>query len=111
MQIQTERHGPMILLKPQGDLNQSNADKFRERFEEAIAEQPERLVIDASAISSVDSRGLEILVEASEDLARAGKTLSLCATDTNLHEVLELTGLSTMFKQFQDVNEAIKGYG
>lgn len=110
MQIHTQRHGSATVLKPEGALTQAQANRLKQYVDDALARRPKRLLIDAAAISAVDSRGLEVLVEASEKVAEGGQTLGLCGVDESLREVLELTGLSPLFKQYSDVAEAVKGY-
>jgi anti-anti-sigma regulatory factor len=60
-------------------------------------------------VPEVDSRGLEVLAELSEAVAKAGCGLRLSGANKTLREVLALTDLSTLFEHFEDVSAAAGG--
>ena len=53
-----------------------------------------RYVLDASDLAFTDSIGLEVLLEASEQLTKCGRSFKICQANETLKEVIELTGLS-----------------
>ena len=65
------------------------------RAAEAAKSAMGRVVIDASGIPYVDSRGLEVLVDLGETLAQSGQTLKLCLVNETLREVLDLTDVGS----------------
>jgi len=69
-----------------------------------------RFVMDASAIPLIDSKGLEALVEVTEEMAQSGKALKLCAANETLRQVLELTGVAPLFEHFEDANAAVRSF-
>ena len=66
MEIQEQRQGVVLVLKPIGPLTQADADQLRTRVQEAMAATLGRCVLDASAIPYLDSRGIEVLVDLTE---------------------------------------------
>ena len=110
MEILEQVKGAVTLLTPRGPLCEADAENFKRKAAEASAAAMGRVVIDASAIPYADSRGLEALVDLSEELGESGQTLRLCAANETLREVLELTDLSGMFEHYEDVNAAVRSF-
>jgi anti-sigma B factor antagonist len=98
------------VLKPRGALCQSDAEHFYRRAFETAGRNMGRLVIDASAVPFVDSRGLEVLVELGDELGRTGLALKLCGTTETVREVLDLTELASHFEFYEDVSTAVRSF-
>jgi anti-anti-sigma factor len=58
----------------------------------------------------VDSKALEVLLDATERLADSGQALRLCGANETVREVLDLTDLSRFFEHYQDVNSAVRSF-
>ncbi len=110
MEIQQHNHGAVTVLKPIGPLCEEDADEVKTRTIEAATRNLGRVVVDASAVPYIDSRGLEVLVEVAEALAQGGQALKLCGANEVLREVVELTDVATLFEQFPDVNAAVRSF-
>jgi anti-sigma B factor antagonist len=110
MEILEQRQGAVTVLKPQGPLAAADAEQFQGRLTETLNASLGRFVVDASEIPYLDSRGLEILLEATERLADSGQSLRLCGANETVREVLDLTDLSKLFEHYQDVNSAVRSF-
>jgi anti-anti-sigma factor len=110
MQIDERQHGAVTVLKPIGPLCEDDAEALKTRALEASTKNLGRLVLDTSGVPYVDSRGLEVLVEIGEQLARGGQGLKLCGTNEVLREVFELTDVASGFEQFTDLNAAVRSF-
>ncbi|MBN1513788.1 MAG: STAS domain-containing protein [Phycisphaerae bacterium] len=110
MEMQTQQRGAVIVVRPDGPLTVVEADSFKDRMAELMRENLGRVVVDASALPYVDSRGLESLAEVAQELAQSGKGLKVCAANETLRQVLDLTGLSTQFEHFEDANSAVRSF-
>ncbi len=110
MNIQVQQVGAISVVKPEGPLTREGIPSFKDRFLEVIHTQLGRAVVDVSAVSYVDSQGLEGLVDIAEELAQNGKTLKLCGPNETLHQVITLTGLSAQFEQFEDIQGAVRSF-
>ncbi len=110
MNIETEQRCAVTLVKPEGPLAGSDGAALTAVTSDLIKTTMGRMVIDASGIPSVDSLGLESLVDMSEQLALTGKALKLCGLNDTLQQVIELTGLTSQFEQFEDANSAIRSF-
>jgi len=110
MQIKEQTQGAVMVLEPDGALIQDDAEQFKNRLTEALAESSGRVVVDLSRVPFVDSRGLEVLVEANDTLADGGRSLKLCGINETLREVLDLTGLAVRFDHYDDTNSALRSF-
>jgi anti-anti-sigma factor len=110
MQIRERKQGAVIVLKPEGPLAGNDAEEFKSRLVQAQRDSLGRFVLDAARIPLVDSKGLEALVEVTEEMAQSGKALKVCAANETLRQVLDLTGLSPLFEHFEDVNAAVRSF-
>jgi anti-sigma B factor antagonist len=110
VEIRTQQRGAVIVVRPDGPLTVAEADSFKGRMSELIRENLGRVVIDASGLPYVDSRGLESLADVAQELGRTGKGLKVCAANETIRQVLELTGLSTQFEHFDDANSAVRSF-
>ena len=81
MQVESERQGAVTVLRPRGPLIAEDAEVVRHKGGEAIADSLGRLVIDASAIVYVDSKGIEALLDLADELSDAGQVLKLSGTN------------------------------
>ena len=110
MRIHEQRKGAVTVLRPEGPLTGDDAGELKGRLMEAQRDSLGRFVLDASSIPLVDSKGLEALVEVTEEMAQSGKALKLCAANETLRQVLELTGLAPLFEHFEDANAAVRSF-
>ncbi|HLP84044.1 MAG TPA: STAS domain-containing protein [Phycisphaerales bacterium] len=110
MNIHEQRHGAVTVIKPEGPLTSGDAVIFRQRLGDVMQRSLGRLVVDASAVAFVDSQGLEVLADASDQLSSSGRVLRMCGTTETLREVLDVTGLSEKFEHYADVNTAVRSF-
>ena len=110
MKIHDQLQGAVTVLKPEGPLIEADAGALKQRLMQALDACLGRFVVDMSSVPYVDSKGLETLVEISEELGRSGQALRLCAATKTVREVLELTDLATLFDHFEDTNTAVRSF-
>ena len=100
----------MTVFRPDGPLAHDDVTPFKTRLMQVMRETLGRVVVDASTMPFVDSKGLEALIDATNEMAQSGKSLKLCAINRTLREVLELTGLSSQFEHYEDPNSAVRSF-
>jgi anti-sigma B factor antagonist len=106
----TEQCGGVAVMKPEGPITWANAEEFKIEMSEAIGKNLGRIVLDATSVAYVDSKGLGVLVELTQKLAQSGKTLKLCHVNETVSQVIELTGLRPLFECFDDINSAVRSF-
>ncbi len=110
MNLPIQQCGAVSVVRPTGPLTRAEAEDFKRQMLDLIQKRFGRVVLDASALSYVDSPGLEALVDLTQQLALSGMGLKLCAANETLRQVIELTGLCSQFEQFDDTNAAIRSF-
>lgn len=110
MQIIELKQGAVTVLRPMGPLTLADADKLKARLAQVGQGSLGRFVVDASAVPFIDSRGLEVLAEAQEELARSGQSLKVCGLNETLREVLDLTEVGRLLEQFEDTGAAVRSF-
>jgi anti-anti-sigma factor len=110
MEIDEQTKGAVKVLRPRGPLCQADAEQFHRCAVERSGQNMGRVVIDASGIPFVDSRGLEVLVELGDELSQTGLALKLCGATETVREVLDLTDLASNFEYYEDVGTAVRSF-
>lgn len=107
MNITEHRQGNAMVLRPAGAITGEDADRLGQRLTEVLEGSGVRVVVDMAKVSLLDSRALEVLVEATEKLIRGGEALILVSSNDVVREVLDLTDVASLFKQYDDLDAAI----
>lgn len=110
MDCQRTNVGAVAVLSPRGPLAQDDAERFAPVLQGIIRETYGRVVLDLSGVPLVDSRGLEVLLDATDELASSGRTLRLCGGNELIREVLELTELASQFEYYADAHAAARSF-
>lgn len=110
MEVIEQRQGAVTVLRPRGPLASGDADEFKGYLGDAIARSLGRLVLDAGEIAYVDSRGLEVLLDATEELSQSGRALRVCGINGTVREILDLTDLLDRFEHYEDASAAVRSF-
>ncbi|MBT3200748.1 MAG: STAS domain-containing protein [Phycisphaerales bacterium] len=109
MNIDQEYHDGVTVVIPHESLVGEDAEQFGQALTTVLAEDPRDVIVDATNIAQIDSKGLEMLVDATEQLIRSGRVLKLTAADQTLREILELTEIASLFEYADSVDFADEG--
>ena len=104
MNIEQEHHEDMILITPHDSLVGEDSKHLEEVLTTVLAEGPQDVIVDASKVGRIDSKGLQVLVDATEQLIRSGRALKLAGADETLREILELTEVASLFEYCDSVD-------
>ena len=110
MKITEQRQGAVTVLKPEGPLTDADVQPFKQKLMETLSGSLGRFIVDMSAVPFVDSKGLEVLLDVTEEMGKSGQVLRLCAANKTIREVLELTELASQFDHFDDANTAVRSF-
>jgi anti-sigma B factor antagonist len=93
--VETE---PVVLLRASGDVDASTVEHLTGAFDLAIREHPGHVVLDAGAITFIDSTGVTALMTAMRRLHRGRRRLAIaCDRGCALEQALRMTGLDHTF--------------
>jgi len=100
-----ERDGA-IIVRLAGELDLYNAHAVREELAAAAERGPERLVVDLSGLTFIDSTGLGVLIEARTRLANR-RAFLLAAPGLETRRALQISGLDRHFTVHDSLDEAL----
>jgi anti-anti-sigma factor len=99
--------GDRIVLSPQEPLAGGGAAEAFERHIQHLYRTGYRhLVLDLSAVPSLDSAGIRALVRGHTTAQRVGGTLRLAGAQRNVKNVLELSHLGGVFETYDSIDAA-----
>ncbi len=101
-----EQAGDAVVVRLAGELDLYNAHEVREVLLEHCARAPERLVVDLSEVSFVDSTALGVLIEARTKLPNR-RAFLIAAPRVETRRALEISGLDRHFGVHDTVDEAL----
>ena len=101
-----DRTGAAIVVRLAGELDLNNADEVRAALLDAVAEEPERLVVDLGAVQFVDSTALGVLIEARSRLTNR-RGFMLAGTRLATRRALEVSGLDRHFALHDSADDAL----
>ena len=74
-----------------------------------IVKKPERLVVDLSDVSYIDSAGLAALIEAMQKVEDYGGKFALAGLQETVRSIFEISRLDQVFQIFPDTDAALAG--
>jgi anti-sigma B factor antagonist len=97
------------IIAPVGELDLARVGDFRIELADAAGRRAERVVVDLSAVSFIDSSGLSALVELHNRLRRDRRELAVVVPGgTAARVVLSLCGLQTRLAVFETRQAALE---
>ena len=81
------------------------------RAEELLEAGETRIILDLGQVNYVDSTGIGALVHIHTTAERRGATVKLLNLTKRIHDVLQITRLSTVFGIYSDLQKAIESFG
>ncbi len=110
MRVTEYQHGAVTVVKPEGSLSEDDAIAFASTLRDTVSRSLGRVVVDASTMHFVDSKGLEALLDIADELADAGSSLKLCALNDTVRDVLDITGIASHFEHYEDAPSAVRSF-
>lgn len=105
-----DARGGAIVALPNGKIDESTAQDFGTKLEEAVgraAEASARLIVDCSGISYMSSRGLRALTLAKRKADGAGVRILLAAPNGIVREILAISRYDKLFGVTDTVDGAL----
>ncbi len=96
MEIRSERHEACLRLYPEGEMTIYHTATIKAALLDALAQSHE-IELDLSAVSELDTSGVQLLMLMKREAVAAGKALKLSGHSSAVLEVFELLGLGAWF--------------
>lgn len=107
MNIAESKRGNIVILKLSGRLDSGTSNDFQDKLLELIDGGEKRLVIDLAQLDYVSSAGLRAFLVAAKRLKGVGGKIALSAMKSNIKEVFDLSGFTSLFPISPSVEGAL----
>jgi len=94
------------VLRLEGDIDPHVSPAVRESLN-VIRKKPERVVIDLSRVTYIDSAGMAALILAMQEVEAYGVSFFLAGLQETLQSIFETSRLDGIFRIFRDVDAAL----
>jgi len=102
----SRQHRPNV-LRPEGEIDLHVSPAVTESLNALIKEKPERIVIDLSRVTYIDSAGMKALILAMQEVEAYGGKFFLSAPQETIRSIFESSRLDRLFRIFPDVDAAL----
>ena len=111
LEVVREQSGGKQMLRLRGRLTLGEGSRvLRKAVNEVAADGHKRLILNLAEGSYVDSSGLGAMVAAYNSLRTAGGAVGLIHVPVRVLELLELSGLTQVFRIFANEGDAAEFY-
>lgn len=112
MQLDLKERSGVSLLQLSGRLVDGHGDQeLREAVDVLVESGRNRIVVDLSEVSAIDSAGLGELVAAARRVAQAGGALKALHPRERVAHVMNITRVLPLFEVFETENDAVASFG
>jgi anti-sigma B factor antagonist len=95
------------VLPLEGEIDLHVSPRIAAALGAMIEEKPERLVVDLSAVSYIDSSGLAVLIEGMQNVEAYGGKFVLAGLQEQVRPIFEMARLDQVFIIFPHVDAAL----
>src|SRR6478609_3209148 len=99
------------VLAIEGDIDLHVSPAITESLNAMIKKKPERIVIDLSRVTYIDSSGIAVLILAMQEVEAYGGKFFLSGLQETLRSIFETSRLERVFRIFPDVDAALAASG
>jgi anti-anti-sigma factor len=106
--LSLQRRGDVLVAQASGEIDMANADTFSSRLLNAISNEERGVVIDASALSYIDSAGVRLLFELANSLtARRQRLAVVVAPRGPVAQILRVVSFEKVAPLTDSIDEAL----
>ncbi len=109
MDILTTVHKRCTVVKTSGRIDGSNAPDLGKALKEIIEKGVNNIIFDMSEVNFVASAGWWMLIDAQKSCRPRGEVV-LVAVDAGIKDSLNLVGMGSYFKTFDDLTTAVGSF-
>ncbi|GAA0988239.1 hypothetical protein GCM10009555_069440 [Acrocarpospora macrocephala] len=91
--VSTEHRPPFTVIKVWGELDIAAEAEFSKHVEEAVEQNPERLLFDLSELRFMDSSGVRVILDVYRRLGM-GDRVAVCGLSARLERSFYLLGIT-----------------
>lgn len=100
----------IAVVSLEGNIHEGNCDEIKHRIESLIEEGKINIIVDLSRVPDMDSSGIGIFISLLDRVGKMNGTLKLASIQPFVMDVINISGLSKVFENYNSVNEASASY-
>ena len=104
---QKQNRGRPTLFQLKGEIDLHVFPEITASLDALIEKKPRHLVVDASAVTYIDSAGLAALIVAMQKVEAYGGQFSLAGLQTTVRSIFMMSRLDRIFRIFPDVDATL----
>jgi anti-sigma B factor antagonist len=105
----TPRRDRSNVLPLKGEIDLHVSPSVTASLDRIIDKKPERLVVDLSDVTYIDSAGLAALIQAMQKVEGYGGKFRLAGLQETVRSIFEISRLDQVFQIFPDADAALAG--
>ena len=98
-----------VIVQVCGDASVNEADHLRNGLQPILRRNPQRIVLDLTALEFINSLGLGVLLEFRKDAQEHGVDLRLAGASDRIADLLQKTRLVELFPLYASAETAYSG--
>jgi len=102
--------GPVVVMQVPEILNGKEVQGFMQELGPLLECNRPRVVLDCSQVRSIDSAGVEALLECLEEALKRDGDLKLASLSPEANVMLELMRVARVFETFEGCDEAVRSF-
>jgi anti-sigma B factor antagonist len=103
----TAATNPSNVLPLEGEIDLHVSPRIALSLAQMVKKKPEKLVVDLSKVSYIDSSGLAVLIEAMQSIEEYGGKFAIAGMQETVRSIFEIARLDQVFRIYPDVNSAL----
>ncbi len=110
MEISTRQVGKTTVVAVAGTIDALNASDLTAALLERISAGDVHLVVDLSGVDFMSSSGLRSILAGLKESRQRGGDLRLAGASASIEKVLQMSGFTTILKDYPSVDQAVASY-
>jgi len=106
MEIKSTINGDEIFVKVTGRVDTTNYNEFEKSVNELLNKQTKHLILDCSELNYISSSGLRVFLTIQKFMMSTGGKFSLFAMQPGIKEIFDISGFSSIFSIYPDLESA-----
>ena len=112
MHVEVRQSGEVVILDLKGKLTAGLGDQIlRDTIDELLAESKQKILLNLSDVSFLDSAGVGELVGGLRTAQRFGAQMKLLNCSDRVKNTLYMARLLPLFEMYADETEAVRAFG
>ena len=110
MNISVEDMNDIKVVRFNGKLDSNNAKEAESCFNELLAKNVTKILVDFKELDYTSSAGLRVLLSTAKQLKAVEGQLRLCNLNETVQEIFDMSGFSTILSVFDDESRALDNF-